>query len=172
MINKISLLLSGAICRMEQKKKKTQKGREALLQGNVSIKCFFLKALLTLSRLVMAQLTFSLALPYRKWLASGQILCLFSFTEGSISFYHLLIKFPSATSVHVSLLVYRLKLPPTSVSSILLLFHIFTVPHLPSLRPTASFWSWQVPRKFTGFCFEFLNVRQPLLKDPRLLLPL
>lgn len=78
-------------------------------------------------------------------------------------------------SVHVSLLVYRLKLlklPPTFVSSILLLFHIFTVPHLPSLRPIARFWSLQVSRKFRGFCFEFLNVRQPLLKDPRLLLPL
>lgn len=29
-----------------------------------------------------------------------------------------------------------------------------------------------MPRKFRDFCFEFLNVRQPLLKDPRLLFPL
>lgn len=42
---------------------------------------------------------------------------LLSFTEGSIPFHHLLIKFQSETSVHVSL-VYRLKLPSVSVSSI------------------------------------------------------
>lgn len=58
---------------------------------------------------------------------------LLSFTEGSIPSHHLLIKFQSETSVHISL-VYRLKLPSTSVSSIWLLFHVFTVPHLTCLR--------------------------------------
>lgn len=29
-----------------------------------------------------------------------------------------------------------------------------------------------MPWEFRGFCFEFLNVRQLLLRDPRLLVPL
>lgn len=42
MINKISLLLSGAICRMEQKRKKT-KGKRSLPAGKRELKVLFLK---------------------------------------------------------------------------------------------------------------------------------
>lgn len=70
------------------------------------------------------------------------------------------------------LVVYRLKLPP-HVSSILLLFHIFTVPHLLShanLEVLEFAGTKEIQRLLL---FEFLNVRQPLLLNvPRLLLQL
>lgn len=88
-------------------------------------------------------------------MASGQILCLFSFIKGSISFHHLLIKFPSATNLHVSLLVYRLKLP-LRVSSTFLLFHIFTVSHLPLHMPVSGF------SRFAGT----KEIQRPLLWIP------
>lgn len=43
---------------------------------------------------------------------------------------------------------------------------------LPVSGHFARFWSLQVLRKFKGFSFELLNVRQPLLKYSRLLLHL